>query len=121
MVEIFKDIQGFEGLYQISNMGKVKSFQNGKEKILKEKRNSKGYLSVSLRKDKKNYSRKIHRLVGEAFVPNINNLPEIDHINTIRDDNRAENLRWVTHKENCNNPLSILNYIRGNSLKNLKN
>lgn len=120
MAEIFKDIQGFEGLYQISNFGKVKSLLNGKEKILKQKRNSKGYLSVALRKDNKIYYRKTHRLVGEAFVSNINNLPEIDHINTIRDDNRAENLRWVTHKENCNNPLSILNYIRGNRLKKLK-
>lgn len=50
----------------------------------------------------------LHRIIAEAFIPNPNNLPQIDHINTIRDDNRIENLRWVTPKENMNNPLTRL-------------
>ena len=48
----------------------------------------------------------VHRLVAEAFIPNIDNKPHIDHINTVRDDNRVENLRWVTHLENQRNPIT---------------
>ena len=108
--EIWKDIENYKGLYQVSSQGRVKSLNykhTGKEKVLKSNKNKNGYLQIYLCKDEKVKSFLIHRLVSQAFIPNPENKPSIDHINTIRDDNRVENLRWVTHKENMNNPLSI--------------
>lgn len=110
MEEIWKDIAGYEGLYKVSNTGKVKSLNynhTGKEKIMKPGKNTKGYLYVNLYKNSEIKSFKVHRLVAAAFINNPDNKPHIDHINTIRDDNRVENLHWVTQKENVNNPISI--------------
>lgn len=114
--EIWKDIAGYEGLYQVSNMGRVKSLQkersNGKsfyitdEKILKATKDKEGYENVFLYKNKKFKVCKVHRLVAIAFIYNPKNKPEVDHINTIRNDNRVENLRWVTRSENLLNPLT---------------
>lgn len=116
--EVWKDIEGYEGLYQVSNIGRVRSLDkeiktyNGGSYINKGKiingsiAKSEGYLRVTLVKDRKNTIKKIHRLVAEAFIPNPENKPCVDHINTIRDDNRVENLRWVTYEENMNNPLT---------------
>lgn len=116
MEEIWKDVSEYEGLYQVSNYGRVKSLGNGnsnasKERILKPFANKDGYLHVCFYKDgnRKHYS--VHRLVLTTFNPveNMENL-DIDHINTTRSDNRLENLNWCNHKENCNNPLSKINY-----------
>lgn len=107
--EIWKDIEGYEGLYQVSNIGRVKSLnynRTGEEKILKLCK-VRGYLYVGLCKDGKNKSLKVHRLVATAFIPNPENKPNIDHINTIRTDNRVENLHWVTQRENVNNPITM--------------
>ena len=107
--EIWKPIKGYEGLYEISNLGRVKSLnynRTGKEEILKNAECSNGYLTVGLTKNGKQKLFKIHRLVAEAFIPNPENKPCIDHINTIKNDNRVENLRWVTNEENNNNPLT---------------
>lgn len=104
--EVWKDIDGYEGLYQVSNFGRVKSVGRGKERVLKAGKNSNNYLTVVLCKSKKPKSFLVHRLVAQAFIPNPENKEQIDHINTIRDDNRVENLRWVTPKENGNNPLT---------------
>ena len=98
--------------YMISNMGRVKSLnynRTGKEKILKPSKNN-GYYYLNLCKNGKPQKYKVHQLVGKYFIPNPDNKPFIDHINTDRTDNRVENLRWVTAKENCNNKLSIDNY-----------
>lgn len=114
-MEIWKDIDGYNGLYQVSNLGNVKSIErfrtNGKgwfiqkPRILKTgKRN--GYLIVNLCKDGVVKTFKVHRLVATHFIPNPENKPEIDHIDINPLNNRVENLRWVTHKENMNNPLS---------------
>ncbi|WP_394897654.1 NUMOD4 domain-containing protein [Clostridium butyricum] len=117
--EIWKDIAGYEGLYQVSNLGRVKSlprekwngksFQKLNEKILKVVVNKSGYVQVALCKKSKYKNLYVHRLVARAFIDNPENKKEVDHINTIRNDNRVENLRWVTPKENNNNELTIVN------------
>lgn len=109
MEEIWKDIDGYPN-YQVSNMGRVKSLnykRTGKEKILKLNKHKFGYFMVSLRKNGITSKICVHRLVAKAFIPNPENKPEIDHINTNQSDNRVENLRWVTSKENSNNPITI--------------
>lgn len=115
--EIWRDISGYEGLYQISNLGRVKSFNryivknNGvkelrKGRILKSVLLSTGYFCVTLCKDNYHKIYSIHRLIAETFIPNPDNLPQVDHINTIRNDNRIENLRWVDSKGQMNNYLT---------------
>lgn len=105
--EIFKDILGFEGMYQVSNLGRVKSCRrlrsDGRlveECIMKQLTIKKGYKRISLYKDNKNRSFLVHRLVAMAFIPNEKNLPQIDHINYDTSDNRVENLRWCTARQN---------------------
>lgn len=110
MNEIWKDIEGYEGFYQVSNMGRVRSLKYNQEKILNGYKDSKGYLIVRLLKNKKSKDYKIHRLVATCFLSNNFNRTEIDHINCNRSDNRVENLKWVNHKENCNNPITKQNY-----------
>jgi hypothetical protein len=121
MNEVWKDIKGYENLYQISSMGRVKSlerimeyYRNGKkqtmripETILTPIIDNNGYSRVTLFRNSKRKMVFIHRLVGEAFIPNPENKPCIDHINTIRDDNRVENLRFCTYSENNLNPLTL--------------
>lgn len=99
--EIWKDIPGYAGLYQVSNSGRVKSFKNQYGhgvRILNGEKTKSGYIQVSL--NKKRY--KIHRLVALAFIPNPDGLPQINHKNEIKTDNRAENLEWCTGKYNVN-------------------
>lgn len=103
MEEIYKDIEGYEGLYQVSNLGNVKSLKdnNGKyrEKILKPSIR-KGYLKVNLCKNKtiKNYS--VHRLVAIAFITNTHNFPCINHKDENKKNNVVSNLEWCSYKYN---------------------
>ena len=102
MQEVWKDIEGYEGLYQVSNLGRVKSLKGShekyKEKILKPRKNSNGYLRVGLcRKDFY-----IHRLVAQAFIPNPNNYLEVNHKDETRDNNRVDNLEWCNKTYNMN-------------------
>lgn len=104
-MEEWRDIEGYEGLYQVSNTGKVKSLnyrKTGKEKILKPYDNGYGYLKVKLCKDGKDTSCKVHRLVAQAFLENPDDLPEVNHKNEDKTDNRVENLEWCNRSYNVN-------------------
>lgn len=114
--EIWKDIKGYEGHYQVSNLGNVRCMHYGRKRQnpnrgtiqnLVQLENNHGYLFVRLFKDGIKASVLIHRLVAMAFIPNPDNKPQIDHINTNPKDNRVSNLRWVTRKENINNPITL--------------
>ena len=102
----WKKIDGYEN-YSVSSEGIIRNDNTGR--ILKKFKCEDGYEKIQLCKNRKIKNFKVHRLVAEAFIPNPFRLPCVDHINTIRYDNRVENLRWCTQKENCNNPLSIKN------------
>lgn len=98
MNEVWEDIKDFEGLYQVSDQGRVKSLRKGI--ILKPSLNGSQYLRVGLYKDGKQKYFTIHRLVAERFVPNPDNLPQVNHKNGNKYKNNAENLEWVTHQQN---------------------
>ena len=99
--EQWRDIAGYEGRYQVSTMGRVKSLCKSKEMIIKPTLR-KEYLRVSFLKkgDRKRLSYQIHRLVAQTFIPNPNNFPQVDHRFGMKFDNSVENLRWATASEN---------------------
>lgn len=97
------DIKGFEN-YQITDDGRVWSKKS--KAWLEPWLTKTGYLCFSLMKDGVKHNVRLHKILAETFIPNPENKPYIDHINTIRTDNRLENLRWVSHKENMNNPIT---------------
>lgn len=113
MEEIWKDIPGYEGLYQVSNLGRVKSilrsdkYYSSKGRILTPEKSTLGYLRVCLYSQSIPKRQFIHRLVAQTFIPNPDNKPQIDHIDGNPSNNNRSNLRWVTAKENVNNPVAI--------------
>lgn len=108
MKEIWKDVAGYEGLYQVSNKGNVKSLDHEsnhhfyKGKILKARPDKNGYMTVGLSKCGAHKWLKVHRLVAIAFIPNPHNYPTINHKNEIKTCNEVWNLEWMTVKDNNN-------------------
>lgn len=112
--EVWKDVVGYEGLYQVSNLGRVKSMDrliNGryaghktkaKGKLLKTFINKTGYVRVALSINQKVNKFSVHRLVAQAFIPNQDNKPQVNHKDEIPYHNNIDNLEWVTAKENSN-------------------
>ena len=105
IIEQWRPIEGYEGLYQVSNLGRVRSLGNDKkrkEKILRPLMNNCGYLLVNLSKEGKQKMFSVHRLVAQTFIPNPEGLPEINHRDENPSNARAENLEWCDHRYNMN-------------------
>lgn len=107
---MWKDIKNFEGLYQVNDHGDIKSIERTKtnnagtqrieERILKQRRDKDGYLAVCLSKEGKHYGRRVNRLVAEAFIPNPECLPVVNHKDENKQNNEADNLEWCTVRYN---------------------
>lgn len=134
MQEIWFNVKGYEGFYQISNLGRMRSvdryipirFKNGKvlqrfypSQPLKPFHDKDGYIIYDLIKDKKRTHVRFHRLLAEHFIPNPENKSEVNHINGIKDDNRLENLEWCTKSENAQHMYHILGFKGSNYGKRL--
>ena len=111
-IEEYRDIKGYEGYYQVSNLGNVKSVNRNvnvndryirviKERILKQGTMTSGYPFVTLALNAVNKSYGVHILLAKAFIPNPENKKCVNHINGVKTDNRLENLEWMTYKENA--------------------
>lgn len=105
MEEVWKDIKGYEGLYQVSDLGRVKSLnynKTGVERVMVGIKNTRGYLAVCLCKDGKVKKCLVHRLVAEAFIPNPEGLPQVNHRNEDKQSNIVTNLEWCDNRYNLN-------------------
>lgn len=105
MAQVWKAVAGYEGLYQVSNDGHVKSLSNGKgkkEKVLRQSISAEHYPSVALSKNGSLSRYSVHRLVAMAFLSNPNKLPEVNHKDENPYNNRVDNLEWCTHEYNIN-------------------
>ena len=100
--EIWCPIKGYEGIYEVSDQGRVRSLKFGKERILKQGRNPEGYLLVCLCKNGEHKAYKVHRLVAQTFIPNPDNLPQVNHKDENKENNSVHNLEWCTNKYNSN-------------------
>ena len=123
MKEVWKDIQGYEGLYQISSLGNVKSLnynRTGKECILKYGINTNGYLIVVLSKNGKGKTFAIHRLVAQAFIENPENLPCVNHKDENKTNNCVNNLEWCSYEYNNNYGTGLERMLKTKKLRNCK-
>lgn len=104
--EIYRDVKGYEGIYQVSNLGNVKSVRNNK--ILKQTNHRYGYKLVSVSVGGKHKELTVHRLVAQAFIPNESKLRDVNHIDGNKTNNNVENLEWVSHSDNIKHSYNVL-------------
>lgn len=133
MEEIWKDIEKYDNLYQISNFGRVKHKKHSftrkgvnyviDDHIMNQSLNNSGYLCCTFTVNNKNYYSTVHKLVAENFIPNPNNLSDVDHIDNNKQNNNVNNLQWLSHKDNLyktwenNKSLLSLNVGGGTKIK----
>lgn len=98
----WRNIKGYECLYEVSDSGLIKSLQRGERLLKLTKTNKNGYFKVDLYNRGKNKQLLVHRIVAEAFIPNPNNLPVVNHKDENKLNNSVDNLEWVTYKDNTN-------------------
>ena len=118
--EIWKDIRGYEGFYQISNYGRIKSFKRKNAIILRPVVTPEGYLRVGLKKDSASKSFYVHILVGTAFLPNPESKPEINHEDGCKFNNHVSNLKWVTGLENKRHSVKMGLHRAGSNFRDAK-
>lgn len=109
-MEVWKDVVGFEEYFRVSNLGNV--FSKRTNKILKPVLSKTGYLTIPTKiggRNGKNYCFKVHRLVAEAFIPNPDDKPYVNHLDSDRTNANVENLEWCTHQENMNHAVTFGN------------
>lgn len=111
-VEDWRPVVGYEGLYEVSDWGRVRSLKYGKERILYQYLTTANYYLVALSKNGKVRRFGVHRLVATAFIPNPDKKPQVDHISGVRTENFAWNLRWATQSENLRNPATYHKFFR---------
>lgn len=111
----WKDIEGYEGLYQVSNLGRVHSLY--RNIILKGSEDIWGYIKVTLYKDGSPSIKTVHRLVAQAFIPNPENKPEVNHIDEDKTNNNVSNLEWSTRKDNLNHGTRNERISKSNSIQ----
>lgn len=102
MNENWKPIEGYETMYQVSNLGRVRSIAGLRPCVLKQRYDRGGYMRVNLAQDGRKTTHKVHRLVALAFVPIVQGKNQVNHIDADKTNNKASNLEWVTQKENNN-------------------
>ena len=101
MNEVWRDIDGYDGMYQVSDLGRVRSKHSGEWKVLRASKNNRGYLVVTLHKDGKQKTANVHRIVAQAFIPNDDeSKTQINHINECKDFNKVSNLEWCSAQYN---------------------
>lgn len=131
--EIWKDIPNFEGYYQASTKGRIRSVKRTvkhkdgkvtvfKGRVLKSSLNKKGYPMVYLSKDCKKFTRAVHRFIALTFIQNPYKYDQVNHINGIKEDNRIENLEWCNNQQNCAHAHKngLVNSARGENSGNVK-
>ena len=99
-MENWQPVKGYDGLYEVSDQGRVKSLKFGKERIMKTIKHTNGYLQVDLYKDGKKKTIKVHRLVAEAFIQNPQGLETVNHKDEVKSNNAATNLEWMSPTDN---------------------